>query len=304
MLVVTFEVLLKPMISIRQIEVMRAVLMAGSVSGASRLLSVSPAAVSRMLRHTESQIGYALFERTSEGFVPRPEVRDLLEDLEAVHGHIERIQRRLSYSERPSEILKIGSSPGLGLNLVPRSLAEMVRRNPDSEFELGVLHVDEVLPYLEYGRYDFALTIYDLDDPRLRIRTLAQAGLVCVMAEDHPLAGRKSVTLEEISRHDLVGYDPQSFQQQLIDRLFSERGLVPRYRARCRLMSTAHTLSREHIGLTLLDRFTVFGQKDPGVHVATLDLDHWFPLNVVSLSKSPLSQSAEAYIDVLEKMID
>lgn len=291
------------MISIRQIEVMRAVLMVGSVSGASRLLNVSPAAVSRMLRHTESQIGYALFDRTSEGFVPRPEVRDLLDDLEAVHGHLERIQRRLTYTAPASQILKIGSSPGLGLNLVPRSLSEMVRRDPGFEFELGVLHVDEVLPYLEYGRYDFALTIYDLDDPRLRIRTLSQAGLVCVMADDHPLADRSAVTLEEISEHALVGYDPQSFQQRLIDRLFSERNLVPHYRARCRLMSTAYTLSREHIGLTLLDRFTVFDIESPGVHVATLDLDHRFPLNLVTLSKSPLSQSAEAYIDVLERMI-
>ena len=49
--------------NLRQIEVFRAVMITGSVSGAARLLHVSIPAVSRLLSHTESRLGFLLFER-------------------------------------------------------------------------------------------------------------------------------------------------------------------------------------------------------------------------------------------------
>ena len=49
--------------NLRQIEVFRAVMITGSVSGAARLLHVSIPAVSRLLSHTETRLGFLLFER-------------------------------------------------------------------------------------------------------------------------------------------------------------------------------------------------------------------------------------------------
>ena len=49
--------------NLRQIEIFRAVMSAGSITGAARLLHVSQPSVSRMVRHLELQLGVALFER-------------------------------------------------------------------------------------------------------------------------------------------------------------------------------------------------------------------------------------------------
>lgn len=291
-----------PSISIRQVEVIRAVLKARSISGAARLLNVSPAAVSRMLRHTESQIGFALFSRTTSGFVPTPEARDLVDDLEQVHSGLHRIQTRLSAGRERPVLLRIGSSPGLGMTVVPRALARMRRKAPDFQFELGALHVDEVLTQLEFRRYDFAMTIYEIDDPRLSIRTLARAPFVCLMPEDHPLAEHDTVSLHQIARHDLIGYDPASFQQRLIDRFFSDLGLTPFYVARCRLMNTACALTQERIGLTLLDQFTVFDRPPQGTRAARVELDFRFPLNVITLTEAPLSVESERFLKELEDL--
>src|SRR5690606_5917459 len=51
-----------PPLSLRQIEVFRAIMMAGSISGAGRMLHVSQPAVSRVLALTETRLGYPLFE--------------------------------------------------------------------------------------------------------------------------------------------------------------------------------------------------------------------------------------------------
>ncbi|KAI3607297.1 Transcriptional regulator, LysR family [Cupriavidus necator H850] len=53
-------------LNLRQIEVFQAIMLAGSVSGAGRMLLVSQPAVSRVLALTESRLGYPLFERARQ----------------------------------------------------------------------------------------------------------------------------------------------------------------------------------------------------------------------------------------------
>ena len=63
--------------NIRQIEIFRAVMQAGSITGAAHLLHVSQPGVSRMLAHIELQLGLALFERTRGKLRPTPEAQAL-----------------------------------------------------------------------------------------------------------------------------------------------------------------------------------------------------------------------------------
>ncbi len=59
----------------RQLEIFRAIMRNGSLSAAAVALNVSQPAVSKVLRHFESQIGYRLFERSGSRLVPTPEAR-------------------------------------------------------------------------------------------------------------------------------------------------------------------------------------------------------------------------------------
>ena len=49
--------------NVRQLEVFRAIMRNGTLTAAAEALRVSQPAVSKVLRHFESQIGYLLFER-------------------------------------------------------------------------------------------------------------------------------------------------------------------------------------------------------------------------------------------------
>ena len=54
----------------RQTEMLWAIVMAGSISGAARLLNISQPAVSRMLAQTEKSMGVTLFERVARAAAP------------------------------------------------------------------------------------------------------------------------------------------------------------------------------------------------------------------------------------------
>jgi DNA-binding transcriptional LysR family regulator len=50
-------------ITLRQIEVIRAVVMRGTINGAAEHLNVSAPGVSRIIKHAEQSLGIRLFER-------------------------------------------------------------------------------------------------------------------------------------------------------------------------------------------------------------------------------------------------
>src|SRR6185312_7621883 len=64
-------------ITLKQIEYFRAVMEAGTVSGAAALLHVSQPNVSRMLKYMESRLGLRLFERCKGRLQPTPEATAL-----------------------------------------------------------------------------------------------------------------------------------------------------------------------------------------------------------------------------------
>src|SRR4051794_28257236 len=65
-------------LSLRQIEVFRAVMISGSINGASQMLRVSQPSLSRVVRRTEDVLGFNLFERIRGRLVPTKEAGSLL----------------------------------------------------------------------------------------------------------------------------------------------------------------------------------------------------------------------------------
>jgi len=82
---------MRPLFDLRHIEAFRAVMLAGSVVGAARLLNVTQPGVSRTIGLLELRLGYALFERRGRRLVPTAEAEALYREIEHVYSGIERI---------------------------------------------------------------------------------------------------------------------------------------------------------------------------------------------------------------------
>lgn len=67
---------------LKHIEAFHAVMVAGSVSGAARLLNVTQPAVTTTLQHAEMQLGFPLFKRKKHRLIPTREARELYPEIE------------------------------------------------------------------------------------------------------------------------------------------------------------------------------------------------------------------------------
>ena len=63
------------MVTLRQIEAFRGVMVTGTVTQAARMLEVSQPAVSRMISYLEREIGFKLFIRANRQLIPTDEGR-------------------------------------------------------------------------------------------------------------------------------------------------------------------------------------------------------------------------------------
>ncbi|HJZ42419.1 MAG TPA: shikimate dehydrogenase [Hyphomicrobiaceae bacterium] len=65
------------MLTLRQIEVIRAIMITGSVGGAARLLNVSSPGISRVMKHAEALLGLKLFSKKGGRYTPTREASDI-----------------------------------------------------------------------------------------------------------------------------------------------------------------------------------------------------------------------------------
>ncbi len=86
--------------NLRQMEVFRAVMLAGGVNSAAELLHVSPPAISKVLAQAVKASGLTLFERVRGRLIPTPEAHQLYAEVDKLWQGIERVRRNFGAEQR------------------------------------------------------------------------------------------------------------------------------------------------------------------------------------------------------------
>lgn len=119
-------------LTLRQIEIVRAIMLPGSVSGAARLLNVTQPGISRALKHLVSSLGLSLFIRQGGRYVPAAEARDIFNQVQEVYAKLENLRNAVLQLQRGCNVeLSIGSVPSIAHAMVPMALAGLKKQFPD-----------------------------------------------------------------------------------------------------------------------------------------------------------------------------
>src|SRR5690606_33617333 len=108
----------------RDIQIFRAVMRAGTTSKAAVLLNISQPAVSQAIRRLESHAGLRLFDRVRNRLVPTQEADALLIEVDRCFAGFEQIEHRIR-SLRSFGVgrMAVGALPALGARFLPRAVA-------------------------------------------------------------------------------------------------------------------------------------------------------------------------------------
>ncbi|WP_251978342.1 LysR substrate-binding domain-containing protein [Salinicola avicenniae] len=287
-------------LNLRQIEVFRAVMTTGSISGASRVLMISQPAVSRMLSHTEQRIGFPLFERVKGRLYPSPEARRLFRDVENVYRDVQRVNTTLhDLTQRRHGVVRIAASSSLGHQLVPWAITSF-RAQHDVRVSLDCQRHVQLRDQLLDRQADLGISLFPVNHPNLEVHPLHQARMVCVCPVDHPLADRGTVTLAELRQFDLIGYGAETPFGQHIRSAFESAGEPWRPATEVDSPHYACALADAGGGIALIDEFTWRGWRGDRLTAVPLPDEQRLIVSLAYPRTEPLSQLARAFISHLD----
>ncbi|KFA95905.1 LysR family transcriptional regulator [Vibrio sp. ER1A] len=110
--------------NLRQLEVFYAIMQTGTVSGAAKNLHVSQPNVTRVLAHTELQLGFSLFERVKGRLVPTQEARTLLPEVEKIYLQLGQFKTLTNKVKKGHQHVRIGAPPVLATKFLTPVIAQ------------------------------------------------------------------------------------------------------------------------------------------------------------------------------------
>ena len=293
------------MLTLRQIEVIRAIMVTGTVGSAARLLNVSSPGISRVMKHAESVLGMRLFSRRNGRYAPTPEARDIFTQINGVYDKVEDLQYVIKRLARGADsALKIGSVPSIANVMVPRAIAGVRRRFPNLLIDFDVLKIEEAIDYLLLGKGEVVAMSYRYDHPMLAFEPLAIGRLRCIVPQNHPLAGRTSISAREIVRYPLIGIDPNDPYGRVMTAIFARHALDYNVTIRARFGSTVCALVTSGLGIAIVDEFTIAGDNWPRLWQLAIEEDTDFQTYVAMRKDATLSSYCEHFINALRSEME
>ena len=253
-------------LTLRQVEVVRAVLIAGSIQGAADLLNVSAPGISRLVKHTEEGLGIRLFDRRAGVFVPSPEARAIFEMLNQVFHQMENLNAAVGALQKGEDVrLSFASAPSIAQFIAARAIRGVRARFPDLMIDLNILKIEETADYLLLERGEVVFMSSPVENSAIDSTPLVEGRIVAILPEGHELARQEDVSVHDLMRFPFVGVDPEDPYGAQLAQPFRDAGLSPRHTMRGRFAQTTVSLVRHGLGVAVIDEFSVAEVYMPGL---------------------------------------
>ncbi|WP_313194015.1 LysR family transcriptional regulator [Shinella zoogloeoides] len=259
--------------TLRQLEYLVAVGEFGSVTEAAERVNVSAPSVSAAISQLEKEFGINLFvRRHAHG----------LSLTQAGHGFVAQARQILSEAAKLNALsneltgqvrgpLHVACLVTFAQAVIPPLRRAFSDTYPDVDFFQYERDQARILEGLRMARFDIALS-YDLDIPAdMTFHELAVLPPYAVLDEDHPLAGRREVTVEDLAPHPMILLDLPHSSAYFLS-LFRDAGLTPHVAERTRDMSVMRAMVANRFGYSIANIRPVSTYAPDGSRLAFVPL--------------------------------
>ena len=200
----------------------------GSLVAASRVLHLTPSALSHSLKSLEVQLGCRLFERAGKKLLLNQAGEQLLSQIQGPLAALDQAEESLKRLGKWGQTrLRIGAVPSACQHIVPGVIRELKRTCPTTQLQVESGDTPQMVSLLEQNRIDLALGVAPEADTGLEVRPVFRDELLFAFAPSHPWAKAHSISREDLRTQPLILYQRASQTTQLIDRYFRDLQIAP-----------------------------------------------------------------------------
>lgn len=274
----------------------RAVMLAGTVSGAAELLGRSQPAVSRLLDRLEDELGIPLFERRRGLVTPTPTARLLLDEIERAYVSLDALRAfaaRLARGEGGEVSLAV--MPALGISFVPRLIARFRECWPHTKVTLSVRMSAKIEEWAASQQIDCGLAETPFRRSGFRTEIFSDAPYIAAVPRGHRLAGRTRLGPADLQDGPLISWTSFVSARHLLDQALQSSGVRIDAAYETNFSVSAYEMVKDGIGIAVIDPYTAVQQLDE--RVTLIPFAPAIPFNVALLR--PESRAANPAMDAL-----
>lgn len=288
-------------ISIRHIEVFRAIMQAGSVTGAARLLFTSQPTISRELARLESISGLRLFDREGGRLVPTAQAIMLFEEVEHSYIGLERINsvaqsiRRFEHGQ-----LSIACLPMLSQTLLPKACKHFQQRHVGIGLSIAAQESPLLEESLSAQRYDLGLTEGEHVPRGTQGELLFCSDMVCILPEGHPLLSRSLLVMEDFCGVDFINFSGLDIYRQTLDEHFRRAGVDRHTVIETTNATSVCAMVRQQLGVAIINPLTAVEESGRGLAIRPISVSIPYRVMLIRPDYRPSSIFVDAFCSSLK----
>ena len=283
----------------------------GSITEASRRLFVSQPSITASIRDLENEMGVHIFERTNKGVIVSEEgetflgyARQVLDQADLLEGKYKGTSEQVPHFSVSCQhysfavnafvdVIREFDAARYDFTLREEQTHEIIEDVAHMKSELGILYLSE------HNR--------EVIERMLAANELVFEGLFCAtphvfVCSDHLLAGRSSVTLEDLEDYPFLSYEQGSYNSfyysEELTSTFERRKNI-RVRDRATLFNLAMGLN----GYTVCSGVISHELNGPGIISIPLDVDEYMEIGIITRKNTTLTRYGQAYIEAIRQHI-
>ncbi|WP_017151816.1 LysR family transcriptional regulator [Bacillus bingmayongensis] len=197
--------------NIEQLQYIIKVAETRSISSSSEILHISQAGISMAITNLEKELGIKIFKRSRTGTIPTKEGKEIIQKAYEVVSKLQEIRDKAqTYADTMEKELRLSSTQGLFLTILPKALALFKKKYPNVnviiEEKGGHYVIDDVIK----SKVDIGLMHIPKKKPKeeeLDFQILLKGKLIVTVSRHSPLVNRKNVTPQDLLEQNLVVYN-------------------------------------------------------------------------------------------------
>ncbi|MEZ5572378.1 MAG: LysR family transcriptional regulator [Halioglobus sp.] len=270
----------------------------GSFSLAAEKLHLTQPAISKRVAQLEEQLNVALFDRIGRTVNMTEAGRALLPHARAVQMELQAAEQ--SVRDLAGEVqgrLRLATSHHIGLHRLPPVLSYFNKAFPQVQIDIDFMDSEQAYDLTLRGEVELSVvTLAPVEVANVVTLPIWPDPLDFMVQKGHALAQRKTLDLQELSRHPAILPGLNTYTGQIVKSLFDRRELTIQIAIATNYLETIRMMASVGLGWTVLPR----SMLDPSLVVLPVrDARIARSLGAVHHQSRSLSRAARAFIDAL-----
>lgn len=244
-------------LNFRHVEVIYAVVLTGTATGAAARLNVTQPAISNIIKDAEDRLGFSLFMRHAGRIVPTQRAEYLFAEIERSFTGLDAVNEFCkTLGTLQARKIRIAATPAWATSVLPKVISDYRRIYASIGFSIITRSSEYVQSMVYSYKVDLGFGLSVAPVPGVVQEKLISPRLRCLVPLGHRLAQRSRIHAQDLLNEPLITFSEIEGTDSLIAEAFENYGGMPRSVVDCPSALTVCAMVEAGVGIALSHPFS------------------------------------------------